>query len=499
MFIRFKIIFVLLIFPILASAVEFRARKTIDTEYGDWYASSGVKDDSGMVMEDKISVGFSESNFRGGFEFLYTAKLNQEFGLKDTSLAVISWKDIGFESDKISATLGDFYYTLGQGLIIGMEPMDASGRDRRIEGIKIETKFPGFVMSEIWGVPWEIDRLQKNYNVLNDTSDVLFGFDVSTSLLSNYGISLSGRGLRIKMEDTLYTNLGGIDFEFRNDWISWYLEVAQKAGWSRKFYRSPKKYEEKNGRGIYSSLDAYIGTYGFNLQFMNYDTLSVGGVGYRYNVMPTLNQSGYQIDEGQKITRNGIGFQITGEKAIGDLMLSISHSGITNKDTTEVKKIIEYYLKAEFMDFYGLFKFLLLDGVDTHFNKREDWKGEVHGNFKNIETTLSVQKVDATVTAWTTSGPIDSIIPFIDIGLLVEFPIYDIFAMYLDYTCRSKEVLEDAPGKEWYGIGVKIEPSSKIFFEVWGGKVKGGLVCSGGVCRWVNPFDGFKLNINILL
>ncbi|MCK4307342.1 hypothetical protein KAW50_03835 [candidate division WOR-3 bacterium] len=491
---RFKISCVLLILPILASAVEFRAKKTIETEYGSWYNQYGIKEDSGTVVEDKISVGFSESHFRGGFEFLYTAKLNQEFGLKNTALALISWKDIGFESDKISATLGDFYYTLGQGLIIGMEPMEASGRDRRIQGIKIETKLPWFKMSEIWGVPWEIDRLQKNYNVLNDTSDVLFGFDVSTSLLSNYGISLSGRGLRVEMEDTLYTNLGGIDFEFRHNWISLYLEAAQRSGWmSRKLHPSRKKYKEKSGWGIYSSLDTYIGSYGFNLQFMNYDSLSVGGIGYRYNLLPTINQSGYQIDEGQKITCNGIGFQVTGEKTFGDLMLTLSHSDIGNKDTTEAKRILEYYLKAELMDFYGLLKFLSLDGVDTHFDKRREWTGEIYGSFKDIETTLSMQKVDVTAMAG------DPIIPFMDIGLAIEFPIYEIFAMCLDYTRRSKEVIEDAPGTEWYGIGVKIEPSSKVFFEVWGGKEKGGLVCSGGVCRWVSPFDGFKVSLNMTL
>ena len=181
------------------------------------------------------------------------------------------------------------------------------------------------------------------------------------------------------------------------------------------------------------------------------------------------------------------------------MILSLSHSEVGNKDTTEAKKILEYYLKAELMDFYGLLKFLSLDGVDTHFKERREWTGEIYGSFKDIETTLSVQKVDATVTAWTTGDPIDSIIPFIDVGLSIEFPIYEIFAMFLDYTRRSKEVIEDAPGSEWYGIGVKIEPSSKVFFEVWGGKEKGGLVCSGGVCRWVSPFDGFKVSLNMTL
>ncbi len=226
---------------------------------------------------------------------------------------------------------------------------------------------------------------------------------------------------------------------------------------------------------------------------MNYDTLSIGGYSYKYNLLPTLNYSGYQIDEGVPITRDGIGFQVSLDRAVRDIIFTLSHSQINNRDTVDAKSIVEYYFKSEYAGYYlGLKALYLNGGVDPHFDTRKEVGAELHSSFRDIEATVSVTQVTAT-------SLMDSLRSFLDTKVSVQFPVREIFRIYGNYTRRSKEVKKESPGIEWYGVGIKFDPTSRVFFELWGGKEKGGLLCSGGVCRWVAPFDGIKLKMTIRL
>ncbi|MDI6839672.1 MAG: hypothetical protein QMD71_02265 [bacterium] len=476
--------------PAFSSAFEVTVRKTLDTWYGAWYEQISGKVDTSAITEAETylacrqtGIGVAGYNLRGEIGLLYNTYWDKKFHIKDTSRLAIVWKDVGFDSRLISVDIGDFYCSLGHGLILGMEPIKAMGRERYIEGIKIETKLPWIKLSEIYGTPYEIDRLQKNYKILNDTSDAIFGVNVSTNLLLREVFLISGRGMRLKTGDTLYTNLWGTDFEFNSqDWFSFYLELAKKSGWDRI------DFEPQSGSGVYSSLDIY--PYGINIQFINYNKLGIGDMAYRYNLMPILNRSGYSINNG----RDEIGFQLNVNKAIGEVVFEGSYSEIDTKDTTEIekdKKILEYYLGADFRNFNGSLKFLSLSGdVAPHFNKRRELDTELYSNFKNIEATFSMKKIEGVTFRDT--------IPFFDIGLTVGIPVFDILTVYSNYTRRSKEVIEESPGIEWYGIGIRAE-LDKVSFDSWYGKEKGGYVCSAGVCHYLTPFEGFKLKLNISL
>ena len=119
-------------------------------------------------------------------------------------------------------------------------------------------------------------------------------------------------------------------------------------------------------------------------------------------------------------------------------------------------------------------------------------ENEIYWSLKNIETTLSVKKSYITTIE-------DSIVISFDVGLYLEIPILDIFSLRSNYIRRSKKIPEKSRETEWYGFGLKFEPSSTIFLDLWIGKEKGALTCSGGVCRELVPFDGFKVLLNMTL
>ncbi|MBI4722626.1 MAG: hypothetical protein HY769_06485, partial [Candidatus Stahlbacteria bacterium] len=161
-----------------SSALELRLNNTLDTWYGTWQGM--FSQDSGTINENLLSIRLSESNiFTGELDILHTIYWDYEFGLKDTTLTRIFWKRVEVSTPRISVVLGDFHSTFGQGLMLSMEADDHLQRDRRIEGMKIGANAGCLELTQIWGIPYEIDRLQKKYEILNDTSDILFGMDVS--------------------------------------------------------------------------------------------------------------------------------------------------------------------------------------------------------------------------------------------------------------------------------------------------------------------------------
>jgi hypothetical protein len=215
-------------------AFDLRLSNTFDTWYGSFLLDHPPgKRDSGAVTEDILSVRAFQSNLRASLDLLHTSYWDQEFAIRDTAvtqLYTILWKQIELETPAISAALGDFYSTFGQGLILGMERDQQLQRERLIQGVRVEARSPWVEVSQIYGAPRVINRVQKKHEILNDTTDRLFGVNAVIPLLSRYGVLLSGCGLRLQMEDTVFANILGGGIELNYPWVNWYLEVAQKSG-----------------------------------------------------------------------------------------------------------------------------------------------------------------------------------------------------------------------------------------------------------------------------
>jgi len=447
---------ILLIIPSLAFGLGFRFRNTFE----NWTWQDTAK----TIFENNFSTRFSAPYVNAGLEILL--RIDEQ-----DSMQACYKKDVSVNLPWLSLMWGDFYYSLGQGLMLGLEPDELIERDRYLEGARLEVNSPWLKLSGIWGTPWNIDRYQKDYRIINDTSDVIFGFDVATKMLG-------GRTLWLMMDDK-YTTLFGADVEFSNDLFWWYLEMVQKLGWDRIAY------EEQSGKGIYSNLSAVLASYVLDFEFLYCDELAIGDISYRYNLLPTGNPGGYSINQG----RDEIGLQLGVSKSVGSIWLNFSHSFI--QTAKGGRKILTDYLTLEFTDLTFLLKRIVLDSVDIHFAKREELEAEISSSYQFshyhvVDSYLLMRRVD-TKDLW-----------FLDIGTGVANTV-GFLTLYADYLWRSKEVLQESLDREWLGAGLKIELADKLFLDVWKGKEKGGLICSGGICRYVAPFDGYKIKLTLSL
>lgn len=477
-------------------------KDTILTDIDTIKVDTTIRDTTSVENTLSISAQWLYFNFL--FETLY---LKKEFYIK---------KRVSFDAPNISMLLGDFYETFGNGLMLGMEPQPAKGYERRINGAKVGAKLGCFELSEVYGTPWVIDRAQQKYSLAAgcDTTDKLLGLNLSAPV-SIINTIFSLRGLEFKNQYIGHKTFVGGDIKSSTNWMECTIEGARKMVSDTIF--------DTTGFGLYCNTKFYVNSYIVGLQIIDYKNFG----NYIYHQLPTLNKNEYSINEG----RDEFGYQVSLQKSIGDFVGNLSHAlisvcndtGVGKKNNSlewlpyipyfspvdfpwEKKKILEICLDGEFKDFNASLKLLKLgENVDPHYKNKNEIMGEIEGDIKNVKTHLSLTKTQGPPRDISTSL---SEIAFYDAGLGIDVLIREgiiVYGTYIKrYTSDSLELkkverTESSQGDKCYGVGLRVELISRVIGEVWYGKERGGIVCSGGVCRPVNPFEGLKLKLNITL
>jgi len=64
-----------------------------------------------------------------------------------------------------------------------------------------------------------------------------------------------------------------------------------------------------------------------------------------------------------------------------------------------------------------------------------------------------------------------------------------------EWSDINGDIIKDRAGGPWTFVEAKMEFMSNHNISLWTGKVRGGRQCSGGVCRFVPDFEGFRLSL----
>ncbi|MDD5530969.1 MAG: hypothetical protein PHX21_13210 [bacterium] len=469
----------LLILSLFAQTPEISSNFSNNLDVRSWKketVDTTTKLDTASI-ENTLSFSAQWLYFNGFLEALY---LNNEIHLK---------KRISFDAPNVSFLLGDFYETYGNGLMFGMTARESKGYERRINGAKVSTKLGCVTLSEIYGNPLVIDRANQKYSIIDedslflaDPTDKIAGLNVSVPIPLAQTI-FNVRGLEIKRDSgglllpTYMTIIGG-EVKLNTGWCEFNAEALRKTNSDTL---------DTLGYGAYLNTKIYLGSYVVGMQGLYYEQLNT----YKYACLPTLNKNEYSINEG----KDELGYKFSLQKAFEELILNSYFSNTfprLEKDANNHKKsLIESFADIEFKDISASFRMADLDsGIVPHYKNKQQIEGEFAGEIKMFRAELSFSKVTGT-------SLLDSTIDFYDVGFGLDFFINEQFTLYSTYTVRSKEELTESPGKLWAGIGLKVNVLDKVLGEIWYGNEKGGLVCSGGTCRWVDPYDGLKAKVNL--
>jgi hypothetical protein len=263
-----------------------------------------------------------------------------------------------------------------------------------------------------------------------------------------------------------------------------------------------------DGHGYLATTSLSLPGFGLALQYVDYDTLGFGGFGYRYNEPPTPIKSGVSVNRGTDEVGYGASILVS---PFDFVSIELNHNKVSTHDTTADK--FQQILGSKVIELDDD-----LDGVLEQIGKII-W----HPNW-DLEITTAVERV----TKQGIELPIETKIetkPYFDVtydfgtffmeagyehnfvssdtsdyydhaaSLSIGKP--ELFVLSVRYERRSRvpDWLISKLGSEtaWPMVELSLDLTNRHNLRLRVGAEKGGLVCSGGVCRFEEPFKGVKL------
>lgn len=390
------------------------------------------------------------------------------------------WKSFSSDFEHLEFKVGNYYLTSLNGLLIRAYNNPELNNDKSLYGVHLKIKSKHLNLSGFTGRPRNILYNDYDYRIVNDTTNNLSGINLLGKLK---GQKLKLGYLRMKDQGDLspsaFTELYGSGIEVNYSITNLFLYYIHKGGCR------PYLGGEYNGNGINGSLSLYAYPFGLQIFVIYYDSIALGGNQYRYNDPRPINHSEISINRGM---------DERGLSAIIDYTLSDYYiqGHLSNIQTSDKNKVVEdHYVELEIplMDYNRLtlnYEYLYEKAFDPHFDmKIENKPGAMmevsYGNYGiQLEGEFNYIKTD-TLNYWEGYG-----------GLSVSRGPVTITG---SYRKRSELIsyLEDRV--RWRKLEVNYRAPNNLTLTAMVGEVKGGLVCSGGVCRWESPFEGVRFTL----
>jgi peroxiredoxin len=394
-----------------------------------------------------------------------------------------------YSGTKWNLRLGDYYYSLGRGLLLSvLKTFYKEGLeyiiDTTIDGGKLSFDARPF-FAEIYG-GW-IDR------EMSEKKDKVYGGKLGWRIKELAELRLNFMGSQLESGNTLGDkNVHMASFTLDIPDISDRAKVYGEFVLSRK-----EKYfgdDKINGHGIYIESGLFFGNVTLLFEFKDYLNLD-----FEYNRPPMMERELLPILANQ-----------FAKEAI---------------DTTGITGRMDYYLSKASTLFWGKAAFFR----DSPFNRRRDiahFYGGVEKKFKEIGWWNFVagyrhETTDSLVYYYTRgktfhyqfnlSYPLTS-----RLSLEADMQGKEFRGEHLDYYERRSffsihysqrwvltflfdrtsdpQVLFFKDKKNWFGVQVEIKFSQANAVRLFYGAMMGGVKCSGGVCKFFPPFEGFRLD-----
>ncbi len=447
------------------------------------------------VFDDRFDIDVYYKNLLLGFRYQVVEPSNVLFpGRREGFYR----RYIEYDSEKFGIRAGNYYVIFGRGLVLRAYEDDIIYLDRDMDGVKVRGSTKWADVVAISGRPRNTEFLQLAYKVINDTTDVIRGGDLSLHPLpfvtagASYVLLLTAKNqfdtsaVSFKRTEVYGTNLC---LSIPN--IEIYGEIAKKWGWDANLDDPSVPFNFGGigqGYGIYGSVSASLPGYGITFQFADYDSIGLGEGSYRYNSPPALNRYGQALNKGL----DEKGYQIESYLSpLEPLNIDLSYSHLKTEDEEPLREFREAFVGVTYRK-YGLFDLKAnLDRTEQHeiVEGFTDFNEQIPG-LELVYSVTPVHSVGLGFQRRAVSGSKE----FTDKKLYLMYT----FAPYVTVTLTGEqrdEEIEDIQGwegKEWRSAQIDWDITQDHRLTLMAGTEKGGLVCSGGICRYEPPFDGVK-------
>jgi hypothetical protein len=483
-----------------------------------------------QYFEDWIDVEASKGNFTAGLRFEAADSSSHNESLKEITKLYFRYSNKG-----INITAGDFYGSFGRGLVFGLKESKPDFFDSKITGGKFEYSGEMFGFKALGGKSYfkyinDWDPAQQTVEQMNNS--VLGGevfLPVSSYLgLENLSVGIGLSYLNVKgdfVEETQYlygemfieeTNIGGLSAEIIWSDLEFYNEYAIK---------TTERTPSQTGWANYSSVSYAVRGFSLGLEFKDY---------YKYGANPNDQASGFTPYQNapeliivhsshllnthphQVNPNDEIGYKLSAAYQLNDrldLNGSFAFSSRHNGDSVipeydeQYLPYLDVWLGSGFVEEkYGITAGAgyfsdapLSKGINQLIIPGEEGQPDVYSDQRITFTGEYFFKVNEK-SKLAFCGEFQTVSndylgeDYNDIYVSSEYSYSPLGYISVSLIKSSQEVSGDAPDM-WLGFetGIDITDSHKL--ELFYGRERAGVKCSGGTCRQVPEFDGFRMTL----
>ncbi|HDK26546.1 MAG TPA: hypothetical protein ENG48_05605 [Candidatus Atribacteria bacterium] len=387
---------------------------------------------------------------------------------------------LNYNSDILSIKLGSFEKEFLYGLALNLNSREDIKAFRRLWGINVEAHYKKFSFSLLSGKPEILSFDGYSYHIENDTSDIVrfMDFEINDILSKiNTEVVYGRRNYSSMPAPYSFDELFGGALS-----LSWdVLELT--SSYVKYLGCDPVLYKRKSGYGLYNSLSFYLSSFILNLRYAYYDSINFAG----YNLPPTLSHKEILLSGG------------SGEKGFGASTYFSTEDFNIEFEYNHMKSLYssKYYEEYVFYTEYTNNTISIIGKTGKEYEREiEPDIPEIRRYFIELQTFMDINPLEE-IFIYVSRNKEKNISTYFEFNGSLTLSHGNVSLIPgLNYITQSLSRYENE--NIWPKLTVRFKKEN-YYIDLFYGKEKGGLNCSGGICRFEPPFEGLRISFNFSL
>lgn len=498
---RFGFIFFLsffVLFGIKSSKAQIYGSNTFEFQYGNLPYTSD-KDNSTSYNQLNLFYDSDNISFFGKLEHFLTPKAERNY-------SELTQKRFQYQDDHFRIRLGNFYETIGRGLLLrsydipGSVYEDAFDRTRYaffrdLQGISIDGTTDWLEIKALRAKPlfnlfppnYEPDSLRR--------PDLVEA--VQANIYLNEQLSAGGAFLRSYSGSSIdYSEYGSLMFNYTPiSNIQIFTEYAFQSG------TNVTAFNDEDSYALYSGINFYLDSFGGSLEYKNYNKFRLGQ-GYndppsliKEHTYPVLNRSTHVLETSDE----------TGIQAEFYYNFEAGHSVTANitkarNDLFREFQYEEYFLEGYYQadDFLSVKSFIDFANDDLKGEEDRISIGLIADKSFDYEYGFIIDLQYQTFNRPFESDPSRNYYGSLTFSYLPDLTAGLVFEASTDALLTDNpttfEVETDT--RTWLGANFSYKFNSNIRVDLFAGKRRGGPACTSGICYEILDFEGIEIRFS---
>jgi len=452
-------------------------------------------DSLNIYFKDSFAMNLAYKDFGFGMKFIaelpkYSTNQSELVGDMAPADLKLAWEELylSYEQGPWMARGGTLYETFGSGLVFRSYEDKEFDLDHRLSGFHFRYD-DAIRIKALYGA---------NASPLNDNAlDLSYGLDLEYPLdFFTLGAAAVG-----------YRNLTPFNNYSQTDIFSGRLGINQGPFSAKAEYASRELYKRGNtalgpisGSAIYASADLSLGPVLLGVAYKNYDQFQ-----FRQQDVPLANYHGETLADNQASALDEIGLQGWSNVAINDSWsLDLNYAEAWNQD--ESKRMNDAYAALEYSGdaLSGGLSWSHVEKTGSDLNGLGQsisyWQREItpafHANFPAWGKALGLtgefkqvdkENLDATAGDYVLKGHYEP-------KLQADIALGKV-SLSLGAQSEWEDFSAIMESRYWANAEARISLFDHSDILVFAGREAGGKVCRNGMCRYVAPFSGLRVEL----